>query len=484
MGQGNPVLQCCRPLQPVLHSPVDLQPRRLQELLYVLEDALEDSNGDSTPLRAHNIVATWEHSVRAAWGRPGGKDLQTMRDAVGLYTSAKSLHPDANVIFRDFSSFLQEYAAADPAVGGRAMWKLRSAIADDPHFLHVFLHGFFARRGLKSGFGTRDDLVQCLAGMFQHYGDMSASPGDMATDLLGEMPTSINGRLDVWEAVAHLLGRKKTPVELLLYDISNGASRLFSPLLLGSHFEAIYHSSVLAFNAEYWYGGHVFESEPPIDPGIFGPPLAASLEQLECSSYNPELQIVRLGYTLTTLRELRRFLHNDMKSSYRPENYDVLTHNCNHFSDDVVQFLTGSSIPEGVRRLPELLMSTPTARLLRPFLNRWLRGFQAADDPQGQGETAAVGAKAEAEIEEEQATEFREWDDGECGSDVDMGCFDPTLAECHHRRKNRRQCVRLGPTGELVVKEPAAAPRELRRRVRREAVRRLGNGQLVSARLV
>jgi len=172
---------------------------------------------------------------------------------------------------------------------------------------------------------------------------------------------------------------KGMPVELLLYDVSKGASRMFSFILLGRHFEAIYHSSVLVFGAEYWYGNRVFLSEPPLTK-YFGPPLATSVVQLERSSYKPDLQVVPLGTTFKSPDDFHKFLGVVLAARFRSDNYDVLTRNCNCFTDEAVQFLTGHGIPDAVRQLPELVMNTPTARLLRPFLNRWLGGVGGGGD--------------------------------------------------------------------------------------------------------
>ena len=37
---------------------------------------------------------------------------------------------------------------------------------------------------------------------------------------------------------------------------------------------------------------------------------------------------------------------------HRPECYDLLKHNCNSFSNEVVQFLTGQPIPDYIINLP------------------------------------------------------------------------------------------------------------------------------------
>jgi hypothetical protein len=38
-------------------------------------------------------------------------------------------------------------------------------------------------------------------------------------------------------------------------------------------------------------------------------------------------------------------LLSDIAPRYRPQDYSLLTHNCNHFSNELVQLLTGESVP-------------------------------------------------------------------------------------------------------------------------------------------
>ena len=63
-----------------------------------------------------------------------------------------------------------------------------------------------------------------------------------------------DGQVDFNEFLSYAIGRRKQPVELILYDISNGVSARFSLILLGRQFEAIYHSGTLVFGTEFWYG--------------------------------------------------------------------------------------------------------------------------------------------------------------------------------------------------------------------------------------
>ena len=42
----------------------------------------------------------------------------------------------------------------------------------------------------------------------------------------------------------------------------------------------------------------------------------------------------------------------------RPEKYNIIEHNCNNFTNDVSQFLTGNTIPSYITGLPRELLDT------------------------------------------------------------------------------------------------------------------------------
>jgi len=58
---------------------------------------------------------------------------------------------------------------------------------------------------------------------------------------------------------------QKTSVTLLLYDISNGMARQFSPMMVGKVIEAIYHSSIVVFGTEYYFGGGICTGVPKVN---------------------------------------------------------------------------------------------------------------------------------------------------------------------------------------------------------------------------
>ncbi|CAJ0933090.1 unnamed protein product, partial [Ranitomeya imitator] len=45
------------------------------------------------------------------------------------------------------------------------------------------------------------------------------------------------------------------PVQLYVYDLSRGLARRLSPVMLGKQLEGIWHTSVIAFKEEFFYGG-------------------------------------------------------------------------------------------------------------------------------------------------------------------------------------------------------------------------------------
>lgn len=55
---------------------------------------------------------------------------------------------------------------------------------------------------------------------------------------------------------------------------------------------------------------------------------------------------------------------------YRGTCYSLLKHNCNTFTEDLCQFLCGSSIPKYILDLPQEFLSTPIGQSLRPLIGK------------------------------------------------------------------------------------------------------------------
>ena len=91
-------------------------------------------------------------------------------------------------------------------------------------------------------------------------------------------------------------------------------------------------------------------------------------------------EIITLGETTKTPAEFRSFL-DSIRARFTPETYNLITHNCNNFTDECCQFLIGQGIPGHITGLPAELMATPIGMMLRPMIE----GFENNMRQQGGG---------------------------------------------------------------------------------------------------
>ncbi|KAJ8948648.1 hypothetical protein NQ318_022716 [Aromia moschata] len=121
-------------------------------------------------------------------------------------------------------------------------------------------------------------------------------------------------------------------VELYIYDLSRGIASAVSPMLLGKKIDGIWHTSIVVYNREYFFGSHGVES---CNPGttVLGQPL----------------KIQKLGENAGPT-------------------YSLFGHNCNNFSEDIAQFLCGGSIPKYILDLPNEVLNTSLGSALPALL--------------------------------------------------------------------------------------------------------------------
>jgi Ca2+-binding EF-hand superfamily protein len=179
---------------------------------------------------------------------------------------------------------------------------------------------------------------------------------------INESVFSLN-RVTYSQYVMLMLGRTPSKISLISYDISGSATKNLSRILFGRKIEGIWHTSILAFGYEWWYGGDCFQSRPFSTP--FGP--------------TPD-RVEDLGETTRTLAELKEFVKAKMRRKYNYQTYDVISNNCNNFTNDLSQFLTHHGIKSSIVSLPGDLLSGGLARIMRPFLNKWLGGFEGNEE--------------------------------------------------------------------------------------------------------
>ena len=60
-------------------------------------------------------------------------------------------------------------------------------------------------------------------------------------------------------------------VKLLVYDITQGMAKGMSMMLVGQQIDAIYHTSIIVYGKEYFFGGGICDSQPYHTP--YGKPI-------------------------------------------------------------------------------------------------------------------------------------------------------------------------------------------------------------------
>eukprot|EP01128_Nolandella_sp_AFSM9_P009181 TRINITY_DN5800_c0_g1_i1.p1 TRINITY_DN5800_c0_g1~~TRINITY_DN5800_c0_g1_i1.p1 ORF type:complete len:447 (-),score=69.42 TRINITY_DN5800_c0_g1_i1:4-1344(-) len=140
--------------------------------------------------------------------------------------------------------------------------------------------------------------------------------------------------------------------------------RSMSRQFLGEQIDGIWHTAIVVFGREYFYGGGI------------------NVASIGHTPYGSPVQQISLGSTSVSPEAFHDCL-NELKSVFKPENYNILDHNCNNFSDKVSQFLLGSPIPSWITGLPERVLRTPIGQMVRPMLDQMQRQMLEFHQTQG-----------------------------------------------------------------------------------------------------
>ncbi|KAH3904802.1 hypothetical protein HBI56_212620 [Parastagonospora nodorum] len=152
-------------------------------------------------------------------------------------------------------------------------------------------------------------------------------------------------------------------VELYVYDLSQGLARNMSRQFLGIQIDAVYHTSIVLDNIEYYFGQGVQTC------------------RAGATHHGQPMEKIKLGRTDLPIEIILEYLES-LKEVYTPESYDLFAHNCNNFSNDFAMFLVGKGIPEHITSLPETVLNTPFGQMLRPQIDAAMRPITQAPTPQ------------------------------------------------------------------------------------------------------
>ncbi|KAF2646133.1 DUF862-domain-containing protein [Massarina eburnea CBS 473.64] len=151
-------------------------------------------------------------------------------------------------------------------------------------------------------------------------------------------------------------------VQLYVYDLSQGLARSLSLQFLGTQIDAVYHTSIVIDNIEYYFGQGVQTCR------------AGS------THHGAPMEKILLGQTQLPLEVILEYLES-LKTVYTAESYDLFLHNCNNFSNDFAMFLVGKGIPDHITSLPQTVLNTPFGQMLKPRLEAMMRPMVQAPTP-------------------------------------------------------------------------------------------------------
>ena len=138
-------------------------------------------------------------------------------------------------------------------------------------------------------------------------------------------------------------------VILALYDITNGMAKSMSMMFIGQQVDAVQHSSLIVYGREYYFGGGIVNDPPRQTP--FGKPI----EEID------------MGETEIPKEVFEEYLAS-LGPKYTAEKYHIIDHNCNNFTDEACEFLTGQPIPKRVLDQAKDLLNTPAGQMFKPIL--------------------------------------------------------------------------------------------------------------------
>ncbi|KAI9216718.1 PPPDE putative peptidase domain-containing protein [Blastocladiella britannica] len=155
------------------------------------------------------------------------------------------------------------------------------------------------------------------------------------------------------------MSQQQHPVTLLVYDLSQGMARMLSQQLTGRQIEGIWHTSIVVHGREWYFGQGIFATTPGMH------------------HYGRPVQTIAMGAT-DIGPDMLASLIDDLRPRFRAQDYHLLEHNCNTFSNEMCQVLVGRTIPDWITGLPADFLATPFGQSLRPMIDSFFSSPHAA----------------------------------------------------------------------------------------------------------
>ncbi|XP_022830975.1 uncharacterized protein LOC111359613, partial [Spodoptera litura] len=143
----------------------------------------------------------------------------------------------------------------------------------------------------------------------------------------------------------------------------------------------------------------------------------------------PPHRVERLGETFVPFQVFSDYIQGLSTTTYSPSAYNLLEHNCNHFSEEVAQFLCGAHVPKHIVAQPDDLLAPGARAALQALLDNLV--------PQAQTVYANGGARSARADSPDYLTLNSQIEEVRAASQ-ELGARRSTLAEKLARKERRR----------------------------------------------
>lgn len=142
---------------------------------------------------------------------------------------------------------------------------------------------------------------------------------------------------------------------MILMVLFSHTTYIYTAQFLGPQhaIDIIPHTAIVVFGQEYFFGQGIEWCTP---------------HQFRLTRNIQPIQILKLGVTSRTQREFEDWCIAQGNGRFSINSYDLLTRNCNNFSDEAARELVGKSIPSWILEVPQKFLSSPMGMMVRPLL--------------------------------------------------------------------------------------------------------------------
>lgn len=153
------------------------------------------------------------------------------------------------------------------------------------------------------------------------------------------------------------------PVKLHAYDLSQRMAPQLSTTTLDKPLQAVWHTGVVVYGKEYYFGEGIQQDRPGRTP------------------YGIPVRVEDFRVTHVAEKDFEHFLQ-EIRPRYTQTTCNLLSNNCNSFSNEALKFLVGSTVPNYIFDMPKQAMNSPIGMLMLPMIQGLETTLRSGSSPQ------------------------------------------------------------------------------------------------------